>query len=483
MSTLSYLTGSQLAAMIRDRKIGCVELLDHFLDRVERFNPAINAVVVLDIERARRRALDADDALARGDDVGPLHGVPMTIKESFQLMGTPTTFGVTAYRDNIAKGNALAVDRLLAAGANIFGKTNVPPWLADGQSANDIYGRTCNPWNLAHSPGGSSGGAAAALAAGLTGLEMGSDIASSIRNPAHYCGVFGHKPTYGLCSARGHSLDDVRPASDISVIGPLARGADDLELLLSIIAKPDEPADEAYAVALPPCPKRELRDFRVALVLDDEFAETDEEIRAPLRTLGEFLTSSGAQVSIDARPDFDSRKVFELYSLLLRSATADRQTDAEFARNAEMAKALPPGSDTMQAISLRAAALSHRDWLTLDAQRHVYRRRWNAWFDQFDVLLCPVLTTAAIPHMTAPPWERTLVVNGKPQPWANQLFWAGYGGAFYLPASVAPIGMTAGGLPVGVQIIGRQYADLTCIHFARLLERNYRAFVPPPDYD
>jgi amidase len=483
MNAVSFLTASRLAAMIREREIGCVELLDYFLDRVVRFNPTVNAIVVLDVERARRRARDADAALARGVTVGPLHGVPMTIKESFQLEGTPTTFGVPAYRDNIAKRNALAVDRLLAAGANIFGKTNVPPWLADAQSANEIYGRSCNPWNLAHSPGGSSGGAAAALAAGLTGLEMGSDIASSIRNPAHYCGVFGHKPTYALCAARGHSLTDDRPGSDISVIGPLARGADDLELLLSIIAKPEEPADGAYAVALPPSPKRELCDFRVALVLDDDFAETDEAIRAPLRALGSFLASNGAQVSIGARPDFDSREIFELYSLLFRASTADGQSDAEFARNVEMAKALPPEADSMQALALRAAAMSHRDWLSLDARRHGYRRGWNAWFEHFDVLLCPVLTTAAIPHMAAPPWERTLIVNGKPQPWANQLFWAGYGAAFYLPASVAPIGMTAGGLPVGVQIIGRQYADLTCIHFARLLERDYRGFVPPPGYD
>jgi amidase len=483
VTDIAYLPASRLAAMIRGREIGCVELLDRFLDRVSRFNPAVNAIIVLDVERARRRAADADAALARGEAVGPLHGVPMTIKESFRLEGTPTTYGVAAYRDNIATDNALAVERLLAAGANIFGKTNVPPWLADGQSANEIYGRTVNPWNHAHSPGGSSGGAAAALAAGLTGLEIGSDIASSIRNPAHYCGVFGHKPTYGLCSPRGHSLGAADPDNDISVIGPLARGADDLELVLSIIAGPDAPASTAMKAALPASPRAELRDFRVALVLDDAFAETDEEVRAPLRALGAFLADAGAQVEIGARPDFDSRALFELYSLLLRSATADRQTDAEYERNSALARALPPDAESMQAYALRAQALSHRDWLRLDAERHAYRRRWNAWFDRFDVLLCPVLTTAAIPHMTAPPWERTLSVNGRPQPWANQLFWAGYAGAFYLPASVAPVGLTPGGLPVGVQIVGREYADRTCIHFARLLERHYRAFVPPPGYD
>jgi amidase len=222
MSDLAFKPATELARMIRSREIGCAELLDYFIGRMETHNPNVNAIIVQDLDTARRRAAAADRTLARGEEVGPLFGVPMTVKESFNLTGTPTTWGFPEFKDNIAKSNAVAVDRLLGAGANIFGKTNVPPGLMDGQSNNEIYGRTNNPWDLSRTPGGSSGGSAAALASGMTGLEFGSDIASSIRNPSHYCGVFGHKTTWGICPQRGHMLVDTLQSTDIGVIGPLA---------------------------------------------------------------------------------------------------------------------------------------------------------------------------------------------------------------------------------------------------------------------
>jgi amidase len=203
---LAFESATTLAAKLRAREIGCGELLDYFIARGNTYGSDVNAIVVRDLDKARQRAVAADQALARGETWGPLHGVPMTIKESFHLAGTPTTFGFPQFRNNLATTNAVVVDRLLKAGAVIFGKTNVPPGLMDGQSWNEVYGRTNNPWDLSRTPGGSSGGSAAALAAGLTGLDLGSDIASSIRNPAHFCGVFGHKPTFGLCPQRGHML-------------------------------------------------------------------------------------------------------------------------------------------------------------------------------------------------------------------------------------------------------------------------------------
>jgi len=195
---IPFRSARQLAAGVRKKEIGCLELLDLYLTRIERYDGAINAVVVRDFERARRRARAADRALAKGDVWGPLHGVPITVKESYDVAGLPTTWGLPSLRDHVAAENALAVDRLVGAGAVLFGKTNVPLYLADWQSFNAIYGTTNNPWDLARAPGGSSGGSAAALAAGLTGLEAGSDIGSSIRNPAHFCGVFGHKPSWGI---------------------------------------------------------------------------------------------------------------------------------------------------------------------------------------------------------------------------------------------------------------------------------------------
>ena len=205
MDERAFASATELAGEIRDRRIGCLELLDFYLARAERHNPALNAVVVWQVDKARERARAADAALARGEVWGPLHGVPMTVKESFNIAGLPTTFGNPLWKDNVAAGNAVVIDRLLEAGAVIFGKTNVPYMLMDAQSYNEIYGTTNNPWDTARGPGGSSGGEAAALAAGLSALGAGSDIAGSLRNPAHYCGVYGHKPSWGLISTRGHA--------------------------------------------------------------------------------------------------------------------------------------------------------------------------------------------------------------------------------------------------------------------------------------
>ncbi len=239
MQDIAFWSAKRLAGHLRRRKIGCLELLDHYLARVERHNPALNAIIATDIPAARKRAKAADRALAKGESWGPLHGVPMTIKESYDVAGMPTTWGIPELKSNTPKQNALAVNRLLEAGVVLFGKTNVPLMLADWQSYNAVYGTTNNPWDLARSPGGSSGGSAAALAAGLTGIEAGSDIGASIRNPAHYCGVFGHKPTYGICPPRGQALPGRVAAGDISVIGPLARSADDLAIALAAMAGPD----------------------------------------------------------------------------------------------------------------------------------------------------------------------------------------------------------------------------------------------------
>src|SRR5499425_2511938 len=225
MLDVPFRSARQLAADIKRKKIGCLELLDLYLARVEKYDGALNTVVVRDFDRARTRARAADRALARRQLWGPLHGVPMTIKESYDVVGLPTTWGVPSYKDRIATRNALAVDRLLAAGVVLFGKTNVPLYLGDWQSYNAVYGTTNNPWDLSRSPGGSSGGSAAALAAGLTGLEAGSDIGSSIRNPAHYCGVYGHKPTWGIAPPNGAVFPGRVAQTDISVIGPMARGA------------------------------------------------------------------------------------------------------------------------------------------------------------------------------------------------------------------------------------------------------------------
>ena len=271
MRDIAFRSAAKLVAMVQRREISSEELLQLYLDRVRRFNPDLNAIVVMDVKRARTRAREADAAIARGESWGKLHGLPMTIKESYNVAGLPTTFGNPAFKNNIAARDALAVQRLKRAGVVLFGKTNVPLGLADFQSYNAIYGTTNNPWNKTRIPGGSSGGSAAALAAGMTGFESGSDIGGSIRNPAHFCGVFGHKPTWGLLPTRGHTLGTIAP-SDLSVIGPMGRSAEDLELGVSVMAGPDEIQSMGSRSRYLSAVKNSLRDYRARIWENDEQA-------------------------------------------------------------------------------------------------------------------------------------------------------------------------------------------------------------------
>jgi amidase len=480
---LPFQTAKQLASAVRKKKVGCLELLDLYLRRVEAYNPELNAIIASDIEGARKRAKAADKALKSGKKLGRLHGVPMTIKESYDVAGYRTTWGNPAFKDNVAHKNSLTAQRMIDAGVTLFGKTNVPLDLMDWQSYNDIYGSTNNPWDLSRTPGGSSGGSGAALAAGLTGIEAGSDIGSSIRNPAHYCGVYGHKPTWGVVSPRGHALNGNVAQSDISVVGPLARGAEDLEIAMDVMAGPDAVDGRGWRLALPRCKKDKLRDFKVAVLLNDANAEVDQSVQDEIQQLAEFLAKKKVKVSDKARPAFDTADNFDIYLKLLRSATSARMPDEEFRQTAAHVATLPAEDKSTLSQMARGAVLSHRDWLRLNERRHRMRLVWDAFFEEYDLMLCPVSATAAFPHDQATPRnERTIVVNNKKVPVLDQIFWAGYTGVTYLPATAAPIGRTSDGLPVGVQIVGPQYGDYTTIQFAKLLEQQYRAFEPPPAY-
>ena len=484
MPGIPFRSAKQLAALIRRKKIGCLELLDLYLQRIERYNPTINAIVFMDIDAARKRAKAADKALAKDEVWGPLHGVPMTVKESYDLVGTPTTWGVPAYQNNYPEKNAIVVDRFLQAGAVVFGKTNVPLYLADWQTFNEIYGTTNNPWDLTRVPGGSSGGSAAALAAGLTGLEAGSDIGASIRNPAHYCGVYGHKPTYGVVTGRGQALPGIVAASDIAVVGPLARSAEDLALAMDVAAGPD-PIDAAgWQLKLPKPKKKQLRDYSVAVIYTDAEAEVDDAVQKRIRALVRFLRKNKVRVSEKARPGFDSRTAHHNYLQLLRGATAARLTNEEFEKNLQAAGRVKPEDFGYQAQMIRAQAMYHRDWLKFNEERHRMRLAWAEFFRRYDLLLCPAAATTAFAHnQKGERWERMVTVNGKPQPSTTQMFWAGYSCNFYLPSTVGPIGLADDGLPAGIQIIGPQYGDYTCIAFAGLLEREFQGFVQPPGFE
>jgi amidase len=482
-SGIAFWSAKRLAAHLRRRKIGCLELLDYHLARVERHNPALNAIVVTDVERARKRAKAADRALAKGDTWGPLHGVPMTVKESYDVEGLPTTWGSPEFKDSIAAKNALAVDRLLGTGAVLFGKTNVPLMLADWQSYNAVYGVTNNPWDLSRVPGGSSGGSAAVLAAGLSAMEAGSDIGGSIRVPAHYCGVYGHKPTYGLCPPRGHALAGRVAAADISVIGPLARSADDLDIALAAMAGPDAIDGAGYRLALRAPVETTFRDFKIAVMLDHASAAVDRGVLDRLYALVDFLAGKKVKISDSARPAIDLERARRVYVALLYAAMSGRLPQAQFEHDLKTVRILDPADQSHGAQMARGNTLYHREWLGLNEERHRMRLAWAEFFKEYDLLLCPPAISAAFPHNhEGEPFGRMIPVNGKLAPVIDQLFWAGYSGASYLPSTVAPIGVTAEGLPVGVQIVGPQFGDRTCIAFAKLIEQEFYGFAPPPGY-
>ena len=478
----AFWSASKLVRALRARKIGALELLELYAARIARHDCALNALCVLDFDAARKRARSFDRASRRaGAQAGPLAGLPMTVKESFDLAGHPTTWGLAEYRHTRAANNALAVERFMRAGANVFGKSNVPTLLADWETNNPVYGKTVNPWDPARTPGGSSGGAAAALAAGLTGLEAGSDIGGSIRNPANYCGVYGHKPTWGICSMAGHALPGSAHPADISAIGPLARSAFDLELALGIMAGPDAIDGAGWKLALQKPAMKTLRGLRIAVLATHPTAETDATVQAAIGRLAQFLGRQGAKVSERALPDFDLGEAHRVFIQLLRGATSSRQTPEFFAQMLAAKAKLAPKDDSYYAQMVRANTQPHKDWLAASNRRHQMRHAWAEFFRDWDVLLCPNAATAAFPHsMPGERWERMIRVNGKPQPATTQMWWAGIAGMCYLPGTAAPIGLSPEGMPIGVQIVGPQYGDLTTMRVAQRIEREYYAFVPPP---
>jgi amidase len=482
MESLCLQPALELARRVRNREVSAVELLQAHQARVARLNPALNAVVVQRNEDAMQRARAADAALARGVCWGPLHGLPMTVKESFDVQGLPTTWGFEAHRHNVAARHAVAVQRLEDAGAVVFGKTNVPVALADWQSFNPVYGTSNNPWDVQRSPGGSSGGAAAALAAGLTPLELGSDIGASIRNPAHYCGVWGHKPTWGVVPMEGHRLpDDVcEDATDIGAVGPLARSAHDLSVALDILAAPLSafgPMGRTPAVWQDR--GQPAHRLRIAVMLDAPRAEVDAPVRQALEQLVDFLRRAGLDVSTEAHP-VDPEAAWRAYVPLLRGALCAHLSDDDFQAAAERAA---DGGDPFEfpTVQWRSLTQSHRDWLRVDEQRWTQRRQWATFFERWDLLITPIAASTAILHNHQGfRWERLLDVNGRAQPHTTQLFWAGYSGVVGLPSTAVPLGLSAAGLPVGAQVIGPAFGDPVCLRFARWLEAEYRQFVPPP---
>jgi amidase len=472
----AYRTAAEQAALLDRRHVSAVELAEQAINRIERLDGEINAVVVRDFDRALAAARAADAARARGER-GPLLGIPVTVKESFNVAGLPTTWGIPPFADFVPAEDAVAVQRLKAAGAVVLGKTNVPVALGDVQTYNPIYGTTRNPWDPSRTPGGSSGGSAAALAAGFGAASIGSDIAGSLRVPAHFTGVYAHKSTFGRLPSGGHVAPPSAPldySRDLSVIGPMARSAQDLAVVFSVLSGAE--VDSGYRLVL-----SDLADCRVLVLDDHPLIPTSGEVHAALAALAEGLQADGVRVSRHSDLLPDQVEAARVYMRLLLASIASSYPPAAYEEARIRAAGVDPADTGLAAERARGAALSYRAWIETDAVRARHREAWVRLFSEFDVVLCPPSPTTAFPHdHSADQWARTISIDDGTHSYPDQLVWSGIASAPGLPATVAPIARSGDGLPIGVQIIGPLHADLTCIRFAELLEQHYGGFVLPP---
>jgi amidase len=467
---------------LHKRQVSAVELLDLHLHRIERYNPALNAIVTFDVEQARQVAFAVDEARARGEH-GTLLGLPVTIKDTIDVKGLPGTAGVERYKDRRPMHDAPLVARVRSAGAVIIGKTNVPPYAGDWQSANPVFGRTHNPWDLSRTPGGSTGGGAAALAAGLTPLEFGSDIGGSIRIPAAFCGVFGHKPSETAVPRSGHFPGTSLPnaATALSVLGPLARDANDLELAFNIIAGPEIGEDISWHLQLPPARHERLAGFRVAVLPPLPWLPVDAEILVAQDACISTLHRAGCHV-VTAAPEGlgDFGDWYELYLKLLFVMMFVGEQDHKRRQQADMLRLSGERYLKASADGIMAGA---SDYLIWHGQRETYRALWRAFFREWDVVLSPANIVPAFPHTDAPFQQRTLTINGVTVPYSRQSAYAGIATLAGQPATAFPVGMTRTGLPIGLQAIGPYLEDHTPIRFAGLVAREMGGFRRPPGYD
>jgi amidase len=477
---LDFGSALRAAEAIRAKRVSSVELTRKVFERIDRFNPAINAFAYQLRESALAQAKEADEALARGESLGAFHGVPVSVKESFAVKGRPATWGIPAFKDSKAAQNSAVVDRLLDAGAVLIGATNVPVDLHDWQSYNPMYGQTNNPYDAKRSPGGSSGGSAAALAAGFGFLSVGSDIGGSIRVPSSFCGIYGHKPTLDLVSQRGHQPGGNYGAPGFSTLlavnGPMARSAGDLLMALKVMGGPDGWDAKAWRWELPPARAASLRDFRVGYVIDDPIAPPTPDVGVALaKTIG-ALERAGAKLKPGWPAGYQAGVLPETYCFMLSAFGASMAPPGVPQENPE-APANP--ADPLES----GARATFREWQQKNLRRLAYRAQWQVYFGEVDVFLSPVTFATAFPHdHSEPQSQRKIPTSAGPRKYMEMLNWIAHATLTGCPATSAPVGFAPDGLPVGIQIMGPYGEDATPIAFAELLAREIGGFSPPPGY-
>jgi amidase len=489
-----YLSAKQLVAKLKTGEISSRALLETYIARINDKNTAINAVVAMDLNAARARADAADAAVANGENWGVLHGLPVTIKDTYEVAGMPCTVGAEELRNYVPAQAAFAVQRMIDAGAIVFAKTNVPVYASDLQSYNSVYGTSNNPWNNTLTPGGSSGGAAAALAAGFTALELGSDLAGSIRIPAHFCGVYGHKVTHGVISMRGHipGPKGVLKEPDLAVAGPMARTADDLQLLLDVVAGASPLMATGWQLKLPAAKQKKLKDFRVLVWIDDPLCPIDQQMMALYQQLLQKLQADGVDITVGAPLGMKLDDFYPLYLKQLGSLMGLSQSKmlrrlmgvaapllAQVSRQVGKYVTVPTRFEHF----LEGAGQSYSDWHRGHEKSLRLRQRFSAVFDQYDVILMPPAATTALKHQHRPELaQRKIQINGQQRSYTEMFMWIAPASLLGLPATSAPIGLTPQGLPVNIQILGAPYHDKTTIKFASLLADVMGGFTPPSGY-
>ncbi|MFC2164195.1 amidase [Acidobacteriota bacterium] len=480
----AFLSAVEAAKAIQQKEISSVELTEHILNRIDQYNPLLNAVVTVCKDEALSRAHLADEAQEKGKIWGPLHGVPITVKDTFEIAGVRTTSGAPSLSEYIPKDDAASVSRLRAAGSVILGHTNVPLFAGDWQSYNKVFGTTNNPWNLERTPGGSTGGGAAALAAGLSYLSIGSDLGGSIRMPAHFCGVYGHRPTFNLVPIRGHippppGSPPLSPG-EMAVAGPLARNAADLKMALEILGGPDVDEATAYQWSLPPARKDRLSEYRIGYMVDDPLCPLSSDVKEVIVQTIEIVRKVNLRMKEGWPQEMKPDSQYDSFRYLLAASYAQLLRDDKVDKLRSFAASPDNSFDAVQA---RAWTDPHKHFLAASNARMTARAAWQAYFQTHDVFLMPTLFIPAFPHDHSHPfYGRKFQTPEGPRDYEDLMFWISFAALAGLPATTAPVGLTKEGLPVGIQIVGPYLEDATPIDFAEKLADVVGGFQPPKGY-
>lgn len=492
MSNLVFTPAYQLAQMIRDRTVSAVEVLDSYINRIVKYNPKLNAICTLDEERARQRAREADEALARGENWGILHGVPVMIKDLFETAGLRTTAGYKPLKNYVPKTDATLVARLRGAGAVIMGKTNSAKLGANFQSTNDLFARVNNPWNLESTPGGSSGGSAAAIAAGLSPLDIGSDIGGSIRQPSHFCGVYGLKPTDRQVSTAGH-IPPVPGMSDcfrqMLVAGPIARSIEDLQLCFSLIAGADPRSPDIPPISLDSPSGKNLQNLKIAWTDELNLYPVARSIKSAMQAAAQTLSNTGTQIESWV-PKYDFELAWQVYlTISAYTSPISQPFDFDYVRDSLtlMLGEATQGDRGLRKISnvpkigfSTALNPNMKGYFAALTQRDRFIAQMDAELEPWDAWLCPVAMTPAFQHC---PTGTAIEIDGRKVPYLMA------SGAYTIPFAftghpvvVIPVGYTPDRLPIGMQIVGKRWREMELLAIAQEINQVVGNFQHPPGY-